>query len=47
MIQSADRNLIGPSTVAAFSWLYASATRKPSGDCIIFGICGIFCGHLL
>jgi len=34
MIQSASRPLIGPSTVATLSWLYASATREPSGDCM-------------
>jgi hypothetical protein len=42
MMQSADRPLIGPSTVATLSWLYASATREPSGDCMIFGTCGEF-----
>ena len=47
MIQSADRPLIGPSMVATLSWIYASATRELSGDCMIFGTCSVFCGHLL
>jgi hypothetical protein len=47
MIQSAERPLIVPSTVATLSWLYASAMREPSGDSMIFGTCGVFWCHLL